>query len=122
MARSKPTDATAPSGKAGRGPKDGGRGRTSGSTASGSGKKAKLDKNGQPKVGRLKKLAGQASMIKQAYSLTRKNDPRLPWVMLIWFVAVAAVVELVGILLSSPFVFIPLALVTGALAALIAFG
>ena len=58
MARSKPTDATAPSGKAGRGPKDAGRGRSSGATAaSASGKAPKLDKKGQPKVGRLKKLA-----------------------------------------------------------------
>ncbi len=54
------------------------------------GKAAKLDKKGQPKVGRLKKLGGQARMIKQAYSLTRKNDPKLPWIMLIAFVAVAA--------------------------------
>jgi hypothetical protein len=131
MARSKSTDATAPSGKAGRGPKDGGRGRSSGSTASGvagspasgkTGKAPKLDKNGQPKVSRLKKLSGQARMIKQAYSLTRKNDPRLPWIMLIWFVAVAAVVELIGILLGFPFLFLPLALITGALAALIIFG
>jgi Domain of unknown function (DUF4191) len=121
MARSKPTDATAPSGKAGRGPKDGGRGRTSGATAA-SGKAPKLDKNGQPKVGRLKKLGGQARMIKQAYSLTRKNDPKLPWIMLIWFVAVAAVVELIGILLGSPFIFLPLALITGGLAALVVFG
>jgi hypothetical protein len=120
MARSKPTDATAPSGKAGRGPKDGGRGRSSGSSASG--KAAKLDKNGQPKVSRLKKITGQAGMIKQAYSLTRKNDPKLPWVMLIWFVAVAGVIELAGILLSSPFVFLPLAVVAGGLAALIIFG
>ncbi|HET6391848.1 MAG TPA: DUF4191 domain-containing protein [Blastococcus sp.] len=121
MARSKPTDATSPSGKAGRGPKDGGRGRTSGSSAA-SGKAPKLDKNGQPKVGRLKKLGGQARMIKQAYSLTRKNDPKLPWIMLIWFVGVAAVVELIGILLGSPFIFLPLALITGGLAALIVFG
>lgn len=120
MARSKPTDATAPSGKAGRGPKDGGRGRSSGSSASGKG--AKLDKNGQPKVSRLKKITGQAGMIKQAYSLTRKNDPKLPWVMLIWFVAVAGVIELAGILLSSPFVFLPLAVIAGGLAALIVFG
>src|SRR3954462_2643920 len=120
MARSKPTDATAPSGKAGRGPKDGGRGRSSGSSASG--KAAKLDKNGQPKVSRLKKITGQAGMIKQAYSLTRKNDPKLPWVMLITFVVVAGLVELVGILLSSPFVFLPLAVITGGLAALIVFG
>ena len=42
-------------------------------------------------------------MIKQAYTLTRKNDPKLPWIMLIAFVVVAGVVELVGILLGSPF-------------------
>jgi hypothetical protein len=120
MARSKPSDATAPSGKAGRGPKDGGRGRSSGAAASG--KAPKLDKNGQPKVSRLKKIGGQARMIKQAYSLTRKNDPKLPWIMLIAFVAVAAVVELVGVLFGSPFLVLPLALITGGLAAMIIFG
>src|SRR5687768_15029527 len=120
MARSKPTDPSAPSGKAGRGPKDGGRGRSSGSSASG--KAPKLDKKGQPKVGRLKKFGAQARMIKQAYSLTRTNDPKLPWIMLIAFVAVAAVVELIGILLDSPFLFLPLALITGVLAAMIIFG
>jgi hypothetical protein len=61
-------------------------------------------------------------MIKQAYSLTAKNDPKLPWILLIVFVAVAAVVELIGILLSLPLVFIPLALLFGLLAALIVFG
>jgi hypothetical protein len=86
------------------------------------GKAPKLDKNGQPKVGRLKKLGKQARMIKQAYTLTRKNDPKLPWILLIWFVAVAAVIELAGILLGSPFIFLPLALVSGGLAALIVFG
>ena len=120
MARSKPTDATAPSGKAGRSPKDGGRGRSSGATASG--KAAKLDKKGQPKVSRLKKVGGQVRMIKQAYTLTRKNDPKLPWVMLIAFVVVAGVIELVGILLGSPFLFLPLAVIAGGLAALILFG
>lgn len=123
MARSKSSDPTAPGGPAGRTPKDGG--RTSGATAASSGKAGKtpkLDKNGQPKVGRLKKMRSQGSMIKQAYSLTRRNDPKLPWIMLIWFVAVAAVVELIGILLSAPFLFIPLALLFGALAALIVFG
>ena len=121
MARSKPSDATAPSGKAGRGPKDAGRGRSSGSTAA-SAKAPKLDKKGRPKVGRLKKIRGQARMIKQAYSLTRKNDPKLPWIMLIAFVVVAGLVELIGILFDSPFLFIPLALITGGLAALIIFG
>jgi hypothetical protein len=124
MARSKPTDPSAPSGKAGRAPKDAGRGRSSGSTASGatSGKAPKLDKKGRPKVSRLKKLGGQARMIKQAYSLTRKNDARLPWVMLIAFVAAFAVVELIAILFNSPFIFLPLAIISGVLAALVVFG
>jgi hypothetical protein len=123
MARSKPTDATAPSGKAGRGPRDGGHGRSSGAAgAPGSLEAVKLNRRGKPKKQPLKKLGGQARMIKQAYSLTRKNDPKLPWIMLIWFVAVAAVIELVGILLDSPFMFLPLALISGGLAALIVFG
>jgi Domain of unknown function (DUF4191) len=121
MARSKPTDATAPSGKAGRAPKDAGRGRSSGATAA-SGKAPKLDKKGQPKVGRIKRFTNQAGMIKQAYSLTRKNDPKLPWIMLIVFVAVVAVVEVVGILLGSPWLFLPVGIMLGLLAALIIFG
>jgi len=93
---------------------------SSGATASGSA--PKLDKKGNPKVGRLKKLGNNARLIKQAYSLTAKNDPKLPWLLLITFVAVAAVVELIGILLSLPLVFIPLAILFGVLAALIVFG
>ena len=54
--------------------------------------------------------------------MTRKNDPKLPWILLIIFVVVAAVVELVGILLSSPYVFIVLAVAFGVLAAMIVFG
>ena len=61
-------------------------------------------------------------MIKQAYSLTRKNDARLPWVMLIAFVAAFAVVELIAILFNSPFIFLPLAIISGVLAALVVFG
>jgi hypothetical protein len=123
MARSKPTDATAPSGKAGRGPKDGGRGRTSGPTAAGGSEKApKLDKKGRPKVGRLKRVGGQIRMIKQAYSLTAKNDRKLPWLMLIAFVVVAGVIELLGIIFGAPFLFLPLAIITGVLAAMIIFG
>ena len=77
MARSKPSDATAPGGKAGRGPKAPAAAAPSGATRL-AGKAPKLDKEGQPKVGRLKKLRSQAGMIKQAYTLTRKNDPKLP--------------------------------------------
>ncbi|WNV77257.1 DUF4191 domain-containing protein [Geodermatophilus sp. DSM 44513] len=125
MARSRPSDPPAPAGpgKAGTGPGSRFRGRrgSTGATASGRGA-AKVGKDGGPRVGRLKRVGNQARMIKQAYSLTRRNDPKLPWVMLIAFIAVAAVVELVGILLDSPFLFLPLAVVLGLLAALIVFG
>jgi hypothetical protein len=85
-------------------------------------KAPKLGKDGKPKVGRLKKLGNQARMIKQAYSLTRKNDPKLPWLMLIAFVAVAGTVELLAILFGAPFLLLPLAIILGVLAAMIVFG
>jgi Domain of unknown function (DUF4191) len=120
MARSKPTDSTAPSGKAGRGPKDGGRGRTSGATAAGAG--AALDRKGRPKKQRLKKIGSQVRMLRQAYTLTRKNDPKLPWIMLITFVVVAGAIELIAILFGAPFLFLPIAILFGLLAALVVFG
>jgi len=126
MARSRSTDTSAPSGKAGRGPAGGPPGRGSkGATAVGAGKAAKgakVGKDGQPKVSRLAKVKSQARMIGQAYKMTYRNDPKLPWVMLIAFVVVVAVVELIGILLGSPFLFLPIAVLLGALAALIVFG
>ncbi|WP_245159526.1 DUF4191 domain-containing protein [Blastococcus sp. CT_GayMR19] len=82
----------------------------------------KLNRKGKPKKQRLKKLGAQAKMIKQAYTLTRKNDAKLPWIMLIAFVVVAGAIELIGILFNSPFLFLPLALISGALAALVIFG
>src|SRR5918912_2246886 len=114
MARSRPTDSPAPSGTGKAATRPGSRGRGKGAT--------KVGKDGQPKVGRLKKVGDQARMMKQAYSLTRKNDPKLPWFMLIAFVAAAAVFELIGILLGSPFLFLPIAVLFGAQAALIVFG
>jgi hypothetical protein len=114
MARSRPTDSPAPSGTGKAATRPGSRGRGKGARKAG--------KDGQPKVGRLKKVGDQARMMKQAYSLTRKNDPKLPWLMLIAFVAVAAVIELIAILLGSPFLFLPIAILFGALAALILFG
>jgi hypothetical protein len=129
MARSKPTDTPAPSGKAGRGPAAGGRGRSAGaaSGATASGRKGdKSDKgdkkSGEKKPGRLKRFGAQLGMIKQAYTMTRKNDPKLPWILLIAFVAVFAVVEVVAILLGSPFLFLPIAILLAALVALFIFG
>ncbi|MEU2350831.1 DUF4191 domain-containing protein [Modestobacter sp. NPDC049651] len=122
MARSRSTDSSAPTGKAGRGPAGSSGRRGTGATAAGkSGKAPKLDANGQPKPGRIARVRSQLSMLKQAYTLTRRNDPKLPWVMLIAFVAVFAVVEVIGILLGSPFVFLPIALLFGLLAGLIVF-
>jgi Domain of unknown function (DUF4191) len=126
MARSKPSDSAAPTGKAGRGP---GAGRTRGATASGKGATAKgaaatgtgKAAKGEPKQGRIKKFGGQLKLIGQAYSLTAKNDPKLPWVLLAAFVVAAAVVEVIGVLLGSPFLFIPLAVVVGLLVALVLF-
>ncbi|WP_448623981.1 DUF4191 domain-containing protein [Geodermatophilus sp. URMC 64] len=123
MARSKPTDTPAPSGKAGRGPAAGGRGRSAGaaSGASASGRKGDK-KSGEKKPGRLKRFGAQLGMIKQAYSMTRKNDPKLPWILLMVFVGVFAVVEVIAILLGSPFLFLPIAILLAVLAALIVFG
>jgi hypothetical protein len=122
MARSKPTDSAAPTGKAGRGP---GSGRGRGATASGKGATAKPAKGaagkGEPKQGRFKKFGGQLKLIGQAYSLTSKNDPKLLWILLGGFVGAAVVVEVIGILIGSPFLFIPVAVLVGLLVALVLF-
>ena len=118
MARSKPTDTPTPPTKAGKGAT----GSTkAGATSAKAGKAPKLGKDGKPKVGRWKKFTTSLGQIKQAYTLTYKNDPKLPWIMLIAFVVVAAVVELVAILFGAPLLFIPIAILLGLLAALIVF-
>ena len=55
-------------------------------------------------------------------AIGRKTSGKLPWLLLITFVAVFTVVELIGILLDLPLVFIPIALLFATLAALIVFG
>jgi hypothetical protein len=123
MARSKPSNPTAPSGKAGRAPAST-PGKRPRATAPGlpPGPAVKLNRKGQPKKRRLAKFGHQLKMIKQAYSLTRRNDPKLPWILLITFVLVVTVVELIGILLDMPFILLPLAIMLGVLAALVVFG
>jgi len=119
MARSKPTDTPTPPTKAGKGAT----GSTkAGATSAKAGKAPKLGKDGKPKVGRWTRMKTQGSQIKQAYTLTYKNDPKLPWVMLIAFLVVAAVVELVAVLFGAPLLFIPIAVLLGLLAALVVFG
>ena len=116
MARSKPTDTSAPGGKAGRGPATGGRWRGKGSgAASSTGKDPAAP-------GRMAKTREQFRMVGQAYKLTRQNDPKLPWIMLITFVLVAAVVAVLGIVFGSTIVGIVAGVVLGVLAAMIVFG
>ena len=135
MARSKPSNPTAPSGKAGRGPgaAAGRRDRAAtGSTAASAASspapvmppevEVRLNRKGKPKKRRLARAGRQLKMIRQAYSLTRRNDPRLPWLMLITFVAVVTVIELLAILFGAPFLLLPFAVVLGVLAAMIVFG
>lgn len=131
MARSKPTDSAAPTGKAGRGPAANGRGRGAAggsgasavnSSAKPAGKKAKDGKAKGEKLGRLRKIGNQLKLIRQAYSMTRRNDPRLPWILLIAFIVTAAIVEVVAILLGAPFLYIPVAVLLGVLVAMIIFG
>lgn len=133
MARDKPGKQT-PSGNAGRGPSGpssasssaaGRRGRAgAGTTPPGlpPAPAVKLNRKGKPKKRRLAKMGQQAKMIKQAYTLTRRNDPKLPWILLIVFVLTVTVVELIGILIGSPLITIPLAIIMGVLVALIVFG
>src|SRR5919107_1281230 len=111
MARSKPSNPTAPSGKAGRAPAST-PGKRPRATAPGlpPGPAVKLNRKGQPKKRRLAKFGHQLKMIKQAYSLTRRNDPKLPWILLITFVLTVTVVELIGILLDLPLILLPLAI------------
>jgi hypothetical protein len=123
MARSKSTNPTAPSGKAGRAPAST-PGKRARATAPGMPPEpeVKLNRKGQPTKRRVARFIQQLKMIKQAYGMTRRNDPKLPWLLLIAFVGTAAVVEVTGILLGSPWIFLPLAIVLGVLVALIIFG
>jgi hypothetical protein len=123
MARSKPGTPTSPSAKAGRAPAST-PGKRARATAPGMPPEpeVKLNRKGQPKKRRVARFIQQLKMIKQAYGMTRRNDPKLPWLLLIAFVGTAAVVEVTGILLGSPWIFLPLAIVLGVLVALIIFG
>lgn len=59
--------------------------------------------------------------LRQAYSISKKHDPKLPWVMLVFAIAAFAVIELLGIFFLNPWLLLPLALAGGLLAALIVF-
>jgi len=58
---------------------------------------------------------------KQAYTISREHDPRLPWVMLVTAIVVFTVIEVPAILFWNPWIFLPLALAAALLGALIVF-
>lgn len=59
--------------------------------------------------------------LKQAYSISRQHDPKLPWAMLITAIAIFTVIEVPAILFWNPWIFLPLALAVALLGALIVF-
>lgn len=58
---------------------------------------------------------------KQAYTISREYDPKLPWVMLVTAIVVFLVIEIPAILFWNPWIFLPLALAVALLGALIVF-
>lgn len=58
---------------------------------------------------------------KQAYTISREYDPKLPWIMLVAAIAVFTVIEVPAILFWNAWIFLPLALAAALLAALIVF-
>lgn len=60
--------------------------------------------------------------IRQAYVISKERDPKLPWILLIVFVATFAVIEVVAIIFSNPWIFLPVALTTAVMATMILFG
>lgn len=70
--------------------------------------------NRTPRGARIKQL-------RQAYTVSRKHDPKLPWIMLLTGVIAFTVVELLGILFINAWLLLPFAIVAGLLAALVVF-
>jgi len=59
--------------------------------------------------------------LKQAYTISKRHDPKLPWAMLITAIVVFTVIEVPAILFWNPWIFLPLALVAALLGAMIVF-
>lgn len=89
----------------------------------GPGKPVKLTR-ADKKAARADKRASRRETwrnVRQAFTLTRQNDPRLIPYMIISGVLPAAVVYFVGSVFAGPYIPIPLAVIAGALVALLVF-
>lgn len=100
--------------------------RRSGSTPARPGKAVPLTGRAAKREARAAKKAargkGKIKTIIQGYKMTKERDPKLPWVMLLWFVVAVTVVLVPSILFFNIWVMLPFAIVLGVLVALIIFG
>ncbi len=105
-------------------------GKSSGQTNSASrprsAKAAPLTGRAAKKEARAAKKAakgqGKIKTIIQGYKMTKKRDPKLPWVMLLVFIITVTVVLVPSILFLNVWVMLPFAIMLGVLVALIVFG
>jgi hypothetical protein len=91
--------------------------------SAGPGKPAKLTR-AEKKAARAEKRAGRRETwrnVRQAFTLTRRNDPRLIPYLIIAGVLTAAVVYFVVSLFAGPYLPIPIAVLAGAVVALLVF-
>jgi hypothetical protein len=76
---------------------------------------AKKDAAGGTRTGRI-------AQIRSVYSMTRKADPKIGWIMLASFLGTVAVFVVLGLVIGSVWFFVPLGVVVGFLVATIVFG
>ena len=100
--------------------------RRSSTSAPRSGKAAPLTGRAAKREAKAAKKAakgqGKIKTIIQGYKMTKERDPKLPWVMLMVFVATITVVVVPSILFLNVWVMLPFAIMLGVLVALIVFG
>ncbi|MBP7971609.1 MAG: DUF4191 domain-containing protein [Candidatus Nanopelagicales bacterium] len=65
---------------------------------------------------------GRLGQIRETYKLTKRNDPRIGWILAGIFVGIVAVFAIAGVLLGMVFYFIAIGVSLGALAVTIVFG
>ncbi len=65
---------------------------------------------------------GRLKQIRETFTLTRKSDPNIGWILLAIFLGTIAVFAIIGTLLGMVFFFTPIGIAFGLLAAVIVFG
>lgn len=68
------------------------------------------------------KRTGRIAQIRSVYSMTKKGDPKIGWIMLACFLGTVAVFVVLGLVIGSVWFFVPLGVAIGFLVATIVFG